>query len=108
MPEVMNIKVARKNPDPKKLVINLIQLSLFKDDRKGMLTLVAYPAEDRGTSIGVMVTNGDYAEIEPMKRLDNKRIATVSNEVIEQVKNKEGKGWDLVQKIITQNDLILV
>jgi hypothetical protein len=103
----MHVKVKRIDPKPGQLTINTVALSVGYDKGRGVV-LSAYPADAHGGGIGLIITAGEYAVIDPdMKRLNRNKVDACKSLVALNVQMKEGAAWALIEKLCSKHGLAI-
>lgn len=101
--EIARIPVRHENQDPKKLAVDSIVV--FCDYRKWnhTITVTAYPAE------GPMleVTGGADLVVQHIPRLNRKTVDAAQKDATQQIDNRTGAAWDLVQSLMARRGLVL-
>ncbi len=64
------------------------------------VTISACPCKIEPNGIvGIFFTAGEYATVEPMPRLNRKRLAILQSATRNELSSKTGRAWDLVQQL---------
>lgn len=70
--------------------------------------LSAYPAISKNGMLTMLVTDGEYATIEAMPRLNRKRLEALFQMIKDNVAAKCGQGWDVVSRMLSKHSMAMV
>lgn len=94
--------------EPKDGVTHLVVSVSHNKDRKRVFASV-YPAESTGKGMyTIVITAGKYATLEPMARLNRKRLEALTADALRQVKEKSGPVFDVVNALCAEQGYKLV
>ena len=87
---------------------NKVQVDLDYTKGRGVI-LSAYPCEVKNSGIvTILITNGEYVKVEPMARLNRKRLDVLRSSMRNELSMKTGMAWDLVLKVCEKQGLTVV
>ena len=80
--------------------VNSVQIDVIHVQKQ--VKLCIYPAEDNFGRVILRITQGKYSTIEPMPRLNKKRLESILESIKTQIETKEGNYYDVVKKLVDE------